>query len=426
MPQKIQQPVDANPDVVVVGAGMAGLAAARELLRAGHSVTVVEASGRIGGRAWTSSMLGTVHDRGAQWLEGGPGNPLVQLARDLGFTDRLDSEDNSGYIDGDEFTNSQYDQLDTFYDEAEDAVVSVSRRVAKGAPDQAVSEVLGKASNPLKRLAHAQIGPLDAGVELHRLSAYDNGRQPGGTLRLLREGMGTFVQAYGSDVPVRTGTPVRRIDSRGKRIVVETDSGSLTAAAVIVTVSTGVLAAGDIKFVPALSATVQDAIDGLRMGHLVKIAVPLSRSLSEEEDFTTLTAISGGMPIHGLLHAWGEDLAVLMVGGDHALHLQTRGEKAVIDFAVRALVDIYGDDVREPAARAVTTLWSVDPFFLGAYSAALPGCGKGRETLAKPVDDDRLIFAGEATDPKWAARVAGAYTSGKRAAADASRVLKRR
>jgi monoamine oxidase len=425
MPQKIQHRVDANPDVVIVGAGMAGLSAGRKLIEAGCSVTVIEASKRIGGRAWTSTRFGAAHDRGAQWLEGGPGNPLVQMARNLGFTDRLDSEDNSGYIDGVEFTNTQYDQLDEFYAEAEDAIEAARRQVKKGGPDKAVSKVLGETRSPLKRLAHAEIGPLDAGVELDRLSAYDNGRQPGGTLRLLREGVGTLVQAYGSEVPVRTGVRATRVDSRNKRMLVETDCGSLTAEAVIVTVSTGVLKAGDITFVPSLPKNVQQAIDGLPMGHLVKIAVPLSRRLSEEEDFTTLTALSQGVPIYGLLHAWGEDLAVLMVGGDEARHLQKKGEKAVIDFAISALADIYGDDVRKDAARAVTTLWSECPFYRGAYSAALPGCGLGRETLAQPIND-RLIFAGEATDPKWAARVTGAYTSGRRAAADALRLLKRR
>jgi len=413
-------------DVVVVGAGMAGLAAARTLLEAGRSVTVIEASERVGGRVWTdTSSFSVPYDRGAQWLEGGPGNPLVALAKQLSFSTRLDEECNSGYVDGVELSDAQYDQLDKFYEEAVEAIEAAHWRVEEGAPDQAVSDVLGDARSPLKRLAHAQIGPLDAGVELDRLSAYDNGRQPGGSLRLLREGMGSFVRAYGAGVPVTTGVRARRIDSRARRMLVETDKGSLTAEAVIVTVSTGVLVAGDITFEPGLPVNVQQAIHGLPMGHLLKIAVPLNRGVSEEKSFTTLTAISGGVPLHGLLHPWDEDLAIVMVGGDQALRLQQDGEKAVIDFAVTALVDIYGKGARKGAAHATTTLWSVDPLVRGAYSAALPGCGPGRETLAEPVED-RLIFAGEATDAKWAARVTGAYTSGRRAAADALRVLKRR
>ena len=77
----------AEVDVVVVGAGAAGLSATRELLRQGASVATLEASSRVGGRAWTNlSLFGVPYDVGAHWLHHSEKNPFVQYAKDTGFT----------------------------------------------------------------------------------------------------------------------------------------------------------------------------------------------------------------------------------------------------------------------------------------------------------------------------------------------------
>jgi len=406
-----------NPEVIVIGAGMAGIAAARVVQESRHSVVLLEARGRIGGRTYTeSNTFGFPYDHGAAWFEAAGRNPLVPLARGLGHELVRDPESVSVYLGGREGDAERYERIQRSAERRID-------RLARTSGDIAISEAL-QARDPLERLAYAQIGPLDAGAELDRLSALDYNRQADGGMLLSAQGMGAFVQQYGAGLPVRTGVRVHRVDWSGPRVAVETQQGTLSAPAVIVTVPVSVLAAGDIAFSPALPAQKQEAIAGLPMGSYNRIALSFSRRVIDEKPFTTLNALTrAGAAIYGMLRPFQRELAIVCVGGDHGRALEAAGERAMIAFAGDALVEIYGVDLRGAIDRAHATQWGADPWSRGAYSAALPGHADKRETLGHALNE-RLFFAGEATDPKWAARVTGAWTSGQRAGREAVAALR--
>lgn len=406
-----------NPEVIVIGAGMAGLAAARIVQESGRSVAVLEARDRVGGRAHTeTTTFGFPHDHGAAWFEAVERNPLVPLARQMGFELTRDPETLSVEIGGREADVARFERIQR------DAERRIDR-LATTRGDVAISEAL-RPGDQLERLAYAQIGPLDAGVQLHEMSALDYNRQADGGLLLPADGMGAFVAAYGATVPVRTGVRVQRIDWSGQGVVVETSAGTLRAPVAIVTVPTGVLAAGAIAFTPKLPVEKQEAIAGLPMGSYNRIALGFSRRVIERKPFTTLNALTRvGDAIYGLLRPWRREFAIVCVGGDHGRALEAEGERAMIAFATDALAEIYGADLRRAVDRSHATRWGADPWSRGAYSAARPGHADKRATLAGPLNG-RLFFAGEATDPKWAARVTGAWTSGQRAGREAVAALR--
>jgi monoamine oxidase len=407
----------ADPDVIVIGAGMAGIAAARAVMEAGRTAVLIEARDRIGGRTYTEShSFGFPHDHGAAWFEAVEHNPLVPLARGLSFQLVPDPETLSVYIDGRQADAERYERIQR------DAERRIDR-VARSSGDVAVSAAL-QAGDSLERLAYAQIGPLDAGVELNRLSALDYNRQADGGLLLPAAGMGAFVQAYGAGLPVRLGVRAQRIDWSGSGVSVETSAGTLRAPVAIVTVPVGVLAAGDIAFSPPLPVEKQEAIAGLPMGSFNRIALRFDRRVIDEKPFTTLNALTRtGDAIYAMLRPFQREFAIVCVGGDHGRALEAKGQQAMVDFAIDALVEVYGADLRRAVNGTHATRWGSDVLTRGSYSAALPGHARKREALAAPLAG-RLFFAGEATDPKWAARVTGGWTSGQRAARESLAALR--
>ncbi len=411
--------IAADTDVVVIGAGMAGLSTARALLAAGRSVTVIEARTRIGGRAFTdTATFGFPYDHGAQWLEAAGLNPLVPIARDAGFALTRDRGNVSAYIAGREATAAQYERLEALQADGGRRIAELVR--TRG--DRPVSEALTD-GDPLSRLANALVGPLEAGVETHQLSALDVERQPDGGFLLVDKGLGSFVADYGARVPVRLGTRATRIDWSGAGVAVETTAGTIRARAAIVTVSTGVLAAGGLAFTPVLPANKRDAIANLPMGLFNRVGIRFARRARDEKPFATLAAWTrAGVALSGMLRPWNREFAVCFVGGDHGRALEAAGEKATVDFVVAALAEIYGADLRAAVDRTHATRWGADPFALGSYSAARPGHAHRRAELAAPLGD-RVFFAGEATDPVWSTRLTGGHTSGLRAAREARAVL---
>ena len=219
-----------EPDVVVIGAGMAGLAAATALIAAGAHVTVIEARGRVGGRAHTESALfGTPVDHGATLLHSADRNPLVPIAIQFGFGTEPDDGDVSVYR-GTEIVAGGATQLNASLERfggAIEAAGEAGRDVAAGS--------LFRPENDIDRLAAIMAGPLAHGVELARLSSMDAYSQIGtGVEHLVPLGLGSLVAAYGRGLPVKLSTPARKIAWGGKGVEVETEAGTIRATAKIV------------------------------------------------------------------------------------------------------------------------------------------------------------------------------------------------
>jgi monoamine oxidase len=399
-------------DTIVIGAGAAGIGAARRLVAAGRSVLVLEARERVGGRAWTEmTRLGVPIDRGCEWLHSGDRNPLTAIAREFGFTVDERPPDWGNLDDHTEL--SEAERLDCrhirqwFWKRAAEAA-------AEG-PDRPAIELL-PGGGPWNSLLNA-ISTFANGVELDRLSIHDfaSYRDTGVNYRL-REGYGALFERLARDLPIRLGAMARLVDLGGEALRVETDGGTLEAKTVIVTVPPPLIAAGLPRFRPELGEKL-DAASGLPLGLADKVYLEI---LGNPEQFPVDHHVIGALDrtetASYQLRPQGKPLIAGFLGGANARALEAAGPDVMTEFAVAELVRLYGSDVRHRLAPLATTAWGRDPFSLGSYSYALPGHAGDRMRLAQPVDG-RLFFAGEAVSPGDFSTVHGAFVTGEAAAA---------
>lgn len=404
-----------DPDVVVVGAGCAGIAAARALVAAGKSCVVLEAGDRVGGRAYTASLAGAPFDHGATWLHQAQENPLTPF---LGEHIDHDAVRGRHLHLGDRFaTRAELADYARALDAFEAAIVGASSE-----PDRAVSEVVPRGGRWDATIAHWLGSQINA-AELSRISLRDYvAVDLEGPNLLPREGLGALVARLAEALPIRLSHAVTQLRWDGPGVTAEGAWGTLRAAAAIVTVSTGVLAAGGIRFAPALPVQTLDAIHGLPLGLLTKYGF---RATSDDR--------LGMPPFHSARRALGPEVRTAMswifwpfdrdqvfgfVGGERAWELAQEGEAAT-EAAVRAdFAALFGARGAAVLGEAVITDWGTNPLFRGSYTHARPGHHESRALMSQPLGGGRLRFAGEACHSRFAGTVAGAWLSGEAAARD--------
>jgi len=415
------------PDVVVIGAGVAGLAAAAAVRRAGRRSIVIEAGERIGGRAWTAqpaALGGAPIDLGATWLHNADQNPLTAIAQAAGET-LIDSDAVREWrtMIGDRAATAG--ELETY----ERAWTSFEQTVAQQMADTDGDLSLADAStgfrdDPWCATMLAWEGAIIAAADAADLSARDWLANPlQGRNLMVQGGLGAMiVRRLGPQAgEIRLTTAATRVDWAGPTIKVTTDAGAIEAAACIVTVSTGLLAAGAIRFVPELPAATGAAIAALPMGLATKIAFRAAGpDRLDLPDFTSIDRrIAHERDRFIVFIAWpfGHDHIIGYVGGSAAWELARAGDAAAAGVARAELRALLGADaVRGLAEAAVVSPWGTDPLTRGAYAYVRPGDAGARAALAEPIAGGRLVFAGEACAEGLAGTVGGAYFSGEAAA----------
>jgi monoamine oxidase len=400
----------AEVDVAIIGAGAAGLGAARALEGCGLSVIVLEARDRIGGRAHTILAAPDItFDLGCGWLHSADRNSFVAIARRLDFAiDKTrppwrEQSFDAGFPP--ELRAEFIAALDAFYARAEAA--------AQDPRDAAASTCLepGNRWNPMIDAISTYINgvTLDR-VSLHDMDAYEdteiNWRAP--------RGYGALIAAYGAPCPVALNAPVSVIDHSARRVRIETARGALTADKVIVTVPTSLIANENIRFDPPLSAKVE-AARGLPLGVDDKVMLRLddAQALPKDSGLRGATMRTAMGSFH--IKPFGQPCIEGFFGGSFARELEDAGEGAMAAQAIDEIVAMLGSNYRSKLVPLAESRWAHDPFAQGAYSAALPGHAGARAVLAAPVDG-RLFFAGEATSPNFFSTAHGARDSGERAA----------
>jgi monoamine oxidase len=395
-------------DVVIVGAGCAGLAAAKRLRDAGARFLVLEAMNRIGGRAWTTTTdFAVPFDIGCAWLHAADRNPFFPEAQEAGWT----LHHHPMGLDHLWFRNRRATADEMAAERRAEADLAACIARHQGGDDRLSTVV--EACHAL-RVSATFAGPMDFGTDDDEISVTDfRSAADLDPNYITREGFGALIHRWGADVPVTLSTPVRRIRWDGPGVEVETDRGTIRAKAVIVTVSTGVLAFEDIAFAPALPDRHQEAIFDLPMGLLTKVPLKIDGTrlgLSPFDDL--LMERHARHDLYFLAFPFDTDLMVGFVGGDFAWEMEAAGRAAAVDFVTDRLVDMFGSSVRRAVSHGAMTNWGAERHVRGAYAAARPGKAHARAVLADPVGE-RIWFAGEALAGGLKQTAAGARLSGE-------------
>ncbi len=401
---------NSDVDVVIVGAGAAGVAAARRLHDAAVDCLLLDARPRLGGRAWTViDASGFALDLGCGWLHSADRNPWHAIAQAQGATINkgpppwMRPSLTVGFprAEQEEF----HAALGSFFARMEKAA-----DYASDVPGSSFLEP-GCKWNGLINAVSTYI----SGAEWDRVSARDFDRyEDSGVNWRVVEGLGHTVSAYGADLPAVLDCRVERIDHGGKRVRIDTSKGTIAADQVIVTVPSALLAAEQIAFKPALPEKTAAAA-GLPLGFDDKLFMALDGAEEFAEDVRLFGRTDRAATGAYHFRPFGRPLIEAYFGGRLAADLEAHGAAAFFDFAVAELTNLLGRGFAGRLKPLRVHCWGTDPFTLGAYSYALPGSAGCRQRLAAPVDD-RLFFAGEACSLSDFSTAHGAFMTGVTAA----------
>lgn len=409
----------AEPDVVVIGAGAAGIAAARQLQAAGRSVIVLEARGRLGGRTFTDASLGPSYDAGAMFIHWAERNPWTEIARELGV-----QTPNESWGSGFQLFQSGKPMPAGDRARRRGAFGEIDRRLDNADLDDrdlSVAEVLSDLGPDLAPVAASGM-LLSIGEESARISARDYQRLWAGEDYVVPSGYGNLVTRYAEGLDIRLNQPVTAIDWSGPRVAVTTAAGTLEARACIVTVPVGVLKAGAIRFTPQLPARTRDALAGIGMGALTKIALKVEGERFGIAPGTTYFEAGAAERLISFdLFPGDQGIVIGYCGGDFARALSAAGANAAREQIVDLLAAMIGAEFRKAAGPVSFPAWWTDPFSHGSYSVCLPGHAGARDILAEPIGG-KLWLAGEATAGGGAMTAGGATLAGRSAAAAAARL----
>jgi monoamine oxidase len=411
-------PLPREADIVVIGAGAAGIAAARRIMAANRKVIVVEAAGQIGGRCLTDTATFDVpFDRGARWMHNPDTNPMMRLARNAGLDVSVAPLGQKIRIGR---RNARAGETEEFLA----ALVRANRAIddaSRGRADVSCAAALPKDLGDWLGTAEFVLGANATGKDLKDVSALDKARaQDRNAAIACRQGLGTLIAKLGEQVPLSLSTPASRIAWSGRDVTVETPAGKIAARGAIITVSSNVLTAGNIKFAPEIPKRQLDAAAKLSLGSYDRIALqlpgnPLGLGRDDiiiEQSNSTRTALL-------FANMGSSSLCSIDVAGSFGRDLSSQGEPAMVAFALEWLTKLFGSEAASAVKKSSATRWNAAPFALGAMSAAAPGSQPSRKILSEPIGC--MFVAGEATHETLWGTVDGAWESGERAAEAALR-----
>lgn len=421
-----------NPQVLIIGAGIAGLAAADKLTAEGISNLVVEARDRIGGRIHTDTSLGVPVSLGAQWIHGTAENPIKELAdalnleyKDSGFS-HVVVYDRSGKL-------IPFEKVVTFYEDFNRYLVAANKYAFRQEKDvslasalKAVIDLVGapKLTLDLMKVARTRLA-MYTGANLESLSGRhwdDESLLPGGHPIMLN-GFTPIVEALARNCHLILNNAITEIQKADNKLIVKSQNNVWDVKYVILTVPLGVLKQNHIRFIPELPLEKKRSIEKLDMGVLNNLVLKFPRvfwpnvegmQYSEETDFSIFT---------NLHFFYKQPILMARLAGENAKTFEKLDDNEIIKKVMKVLKHIFGKDIPSPE-KYLFTRWHNDPFAYGSYTYIPVGAsGEDFDSMSTTVSS-HLFFAGEATSRTHPGTVHGAFTSGVRAAESILKIVK--
>jgi monoamine oxidase len=388
-------------DLAIVGAGTAGVSAAREAKRRGLTYTVLEAAERVGGRARTVSWQNHHLDLGAGWLHSADRNPLMALAEGIGIgIDRVRTA-----------WRGQYRELGFSREDREAAYAAFSvfnEQVANPQTGDVAANAL-KPNGPWNAFIDALSGYLN-GTSLMNMSAKDYAAYWDASTEFnwrLPSGYGSLITMLADGLSIDHGFAVNHVDWDEEHVRLSCPRGFVTARRAIITVSTNVLASGVIQFLPDARRHIEAAAQ-LPLGHVEKMFFALEGAEEFPNDAHLMGTPRSSNTGSYMLRPMGIPVVEGFFGGDW---VRDAAAEEIELLARKELGALLGSDFDRRIRRVAQSQWGKDIRFCGSYSYARPGAHAMRERLAEPIDG-RLVFAGEACSQTDFSTVHGAWESG--------------
>ena len=415
--------VAAETDVAIIGAGAAGIAAARRIQGLGKRVILLEAADRIGGRCITeTTTFGVAHDLGAHWLRGPDRNPLAKLVMSTGLELYPAPPGQKVRIGR---RNARESELEDYLS----MVVRARRAIedaARGKTDISWAQAMPKDLGEWQPSVEFLLGPFTFGKDFNELSVVDTTRAiERDTDAYCRQGFGALLAKLAEGLNVQLASPVMRIASqpRGGLYTIETAKGALQARTIIVTVSTNVLAEGKLAFSMGVPKRHMEAASRLQLGAYERVALEIpGNPFGLARDDLIFDKADSKRTAAWLANVSGTSLSYVDIAGSFGRDLAAKGPREMTMFAADWLEKLFGTDAKKAIKRSQATQWAFSPYVMGSMSAAAPGSQAMRRVLSEPIFD-RIYYAGEAAHETLFGTVGGAWETGERAADQALKTL---
>lgn len=407
--------------VIVIGAGISGLAAAKKLKQKGFTVIILEAQEKVGGRLRTDRSLGVAFDEGASWIHGPNGNPITNLASQSGANTFLTDDDNVTVFDvnGSAYSDSTLTSSENQFNNALNAVRNV------GNQNQSFENVFNslyptQTNNRLWKYMLSAFLEFNTGGDISKLSSkyfYDD-EEFGGSDVIITNGYDKVTDFLAHGLDIRLNTRVTAIDHGNQKVKVITNGDTIEGDYVIVSVPLGVLKNNAITFNPALPTDKATAITKTNMGNVNKFLLVWNTPFWD----TSLQYIGYTPETKGKFNYFlnvkkfiSANALMTFAFGDYATVTESMSDSDIINEVMLHLKAIYGNNIPNPT-NMLRTKWGQNINSYGAYSYATNGTTTADfDTLAKTINN-KLFFAGEHTSRDYRGTVHGAYLSGNREA----------